>query len=384
VLALAAAAGLAAAARAQAPRPLTLAGRAVLIHGTDTTALAGRRVVAHRVGGPNEGPIDSAASDARGAFAFRVARPDTQAMYVVSTLFAGIGYFSSAFSPASRAGADSIVLAVYDTSSAGAPLDVAVRHLVISAAGEDGSRDVLDIVQVANPGTTTMVARGGAPTFRMLLPPGIEAFRVGEGDVPPEAVRRSGDTMAVRAPFPPGLKQVVAMYVVPNGIRTLTVPIDQPTGRLEVLVEDTRANASGAALEGGDPLQLQGRTFRHFSSARVVRGETATITFGAPESHRNLAWLAIVFSALLLASGGWLAARRRGVAGGSAAGAASAAAGTGGGGAGPERDALLRQIVALDDRYASRQADTPPAEWAEYQARRAALKVQIAGLMAKR
>lgn len=384
LLALAAAA-LATAARAQAPRPLVLSGRAVRVRGADTTALAGQRIVAHRVGGSREGPLDSIASDARGRFAFRVARPDSAAMYVVSTLYDGIGYFSAAFSTASRGGADSIVLSVFDTSSAGAPLDVAVRHLVISAAGEDGSRDVLDIVQVGNPGTTTMVSRARTPTWRMLLPAGIEAFRVGEGDVPPEAVQRSGDTMLVTAPFPPGLKQVVGMYVVPNGTRALKVPIDQPTARLEVLVEDTRANASGAALEGGDPLQLQGRTFRHFSSARVVRGETATITFGAPQSHANLAWMAIALSALLLASGGWLAARRRALAGGPAAPAAArAAAGADAGGAEPGRDALLRQIVALDERFASRQAQTPPAEWAEYQTKRAALKARIAEGLARR
>jgi len=366
------------AARAQGPAPLVLAGRVVRIRGADTTALAGQRVVAHRVGGSHEGPMDSAASSARGAFAFRVARPDTAAMYVVSTLYDGIGYFSAAFAAGSRASADSIVLAVFDTSSVGAPLDVAVRHLVISAAGEDGSRDVLDIVQVANPGTTTMVTRGRTPTWRMLLPSGIDAFRVGEGDVPPEAVRRAGDSLLVTAPFPPGLKQVVGMYVVPNGARQLKVPIDQPTARLEVLVEDTRANASGAALAGGDPLQLEGRTFRHFSSTRVVRGETAVITFGAPPSRTNLAWMAIALSALLLASGGWLAARRRTLV------AAPPAPDAGAGGREPDRDALLRQIVALDERYAARQAETPADEWAAYQAKRAALKAQVAGRLAPR
>lgn len=369
------------AAGAQGPGPLALRGRLVRVRGADTTALAGRRVVAHRVGGVLEGPIDSVASDGRGAFAFRVARPDSGSMYVVSTLYDGIGYFSAAFSPASRAGADSILLAVYDTNSTGAPLDVAVRHLVISAAGDDGSRDVLDIVQVGNPGTTTMVSRARTPTWRMLLPAGIEAFRVGEGDVPPEAVTTSGDSLLVTAPFPPGLKQVVGMYAVPKGTRSLKVPIDQPTARLEVLVEDTRASASGAALAGGDPLQLQGRTFRHFSSTRAVRGETAVITFGAPPSRANLAWLAIVLSALLLASGGWLAARRRPFRGPAPADAAGSRAEAEG--AAPRRDALLRQIVALDDRYASRQAETPPGEWAAYQAKRAALKDRVAGLLAK-
>ena len=204
----------------------------------------------------------------------------------------------------------------------------------------------------------------------MLLPRGIEAFRVGEGDVPTSAVRRSGDSLLVRAPFPPGLKQVVVTYVVPQGMRTLRVPIDQPTARLEVLVEDSLANASGAALAAANPLQIEGRTFRHFSSARVVRGETAEISFGAPGGGRSLAWVAIVLSALLLATGGYLAARRRGA-------AAPAPAPV-------DQDALLRQIVALDERYAARQAQTPAAEWSAYQSKRASLKAELAGRLARR
>ena len=351
--------------------PLVLAGRVVRVRGADSLPLPGVRVVAHRVATDRQGPLDSLRSDARGRFAFRVAHPDTAAMYVVSTLYAGIGYFSTPVSPTAPAGSDSIVLPVFDTSSAGAPLDVAVRHLVVSAPDQaDGSRDVLDIVQVSNPGTTTMVSRDSAPTFRMLLPRGIESFRVGEGDVPASAVTRVGDSVLVRAPFPPGVKQVVVMYVVPQGLKTLRVPVDQPTAQLEVLIEDSLASATGAALASANPLEIQGRTFRHFSSTRAVRGETAEIGFGAPGGGRNLTWLAIAFAALLLAGGGWVATRRRGA-------AAPAPA--------PEApDVLVRQIVALDARYEGRQAETPPEEWAGYQSRRAALKARVAERLARR
>ena len=362
---------------AAAKGPLVLAGRVVRVRGADSVPLAGVFVVAHRVGTEQQGPIDSLRSDARGRFSFRIARPDTGSMYVVSTLYAGIGYFSAPFASGVRVGADSIVLPVFDTTSAGAPLDVAVRHLVVSAPDRaDGSRDVLDIVQVANPGTATLVPRDSAPTWHMQLPRGIESFRVGEGDVPSDAVRRSGDSILVRAPFPPGLKQVVGIYVVPQGLKTLRVPIDQPTARLEVLVEDSLASASGAALEAANPLELQGRTFRHFSSVRVVRGETAVITFGAAGGGASRAWIAIVLSALLLGGGGFVAARRRGAGRVAAAGGAAEPAE-------PDQDALVRQIVALDEKYASRQAETPAEEWSAYQSKRASLKAQIAGRLAR-
>ena len=357
---------------AQAPTaPLVLSGRAMRIRGGDTTALAGAEIVAHHIGTREQGPLDSLRADARGAFRFTIARPDTASMYVVSTRYAGIGYFSDPFSPKDRAGADTIRLAVYDTASAGAPLDVAVRHLVISAPGGDGSRDVLDIVQVGNPGETTRVPRdSSAPTWHMKLPRGIASFQVGEGDVPTSAVVQAGDSLDVTAPFPPGLKQVVVTYVVPRDLTTLSVPLDQPTLRLELLVEDSSASASGANLVAADPLTIQGRRFRRFSASDIPVGETVQITFGAAGT-RNLGWLAVALSAVLLGAGGYIAAQRR------RAGAPAAAP------AEPDDDALLRQIVALDERYAAREAETPPAEWADYQAKRASLKAHLAGRLAR-
>jgi hypothetical protein len=375
---LAAALGLLAAAAplgAQGTGPLVLAGRAVRVAGRDTTALAGALIVAHHIGQRVQGAVDSLRSDAAGRFRFRIARPDTGAMYVVSTLYAGIGYFSEPVSVREPAGADTLRLAVYDTSSAGAPLDVGMRHVVVSAPDADGSRDVLDIVQVANPGATTRVARGGAaPTWRMLLPEGVRSFRVGESDVPATAVRQSGDTVLLSAPLPPGVKQLVMTYVLPRGAGALRVPIDQPTARLELLVEDSSASASGAMLAAANPVQLEGRAFRRFSASRIAAGATATVRFGARGGSRRLGWVAIVLAAALLGIGGWAAVRRRG--GAAAAGAPAAPAGDG--------DALLHQIVALDERYASRQAETPPDEWGDYQRKRAALKAELAGRLARR
>jgi hypothetical protein len=358
---------------AQGPQaPLVLSGRAVRVRGRDTTALSGAVVVAHRIGLREQGPLDSLKADARGAFRFRIARPDTGVMYVVSTRYAGIGYFSEPFSVRDHAGADTIRLAVYDTAATGSPLVVAVRHLVISAPGGDGSRDALDIVQVGNGGETTRVPRDStSPTWHMKLPRGIESFRVGEGDVPNSAVVLAADSILVSAPFPPGLKQVVVTYAVPRDLKTLRVPIDQPTQRLELLVEDSTAEATGPALVTADPLTIQGRRFRRFSATGMGAGGTVAISFGGTRA-RDLGWLAVVLSAVLLGAGGWIAAQRRRT----VVPVAPVRE--------PDQDALLRQIVALDERYAAGAAGTPPAEWAAYEAKRAQLKARLAERLARR
>ncbi len=364
--------------------PLVVAGRLVLVKGGDTTALPGRRVVAHRVATTAQGPVDSLASGAGGRFAFRIARPDTGAMYVVSTLYDGIGYFSAPVSTQDRKAAQAIVLAVFDTASAGAPLVVSVRHLVVSAPDpSDGSRDVLDIAEVGNPGPTTLVARtDGGTTWWMRLPRGVESFRVGEGDVPSSAVRQAGDSVLVGAPFPPGEKQVVVTYVAPKDLTTLRVPVDQPTERLELLVEDSLATATGPGLATANPLEIQGRSFRRFSAVHLGAGDNVEIAFRARGNARRLEWVAIVLSALVLAVGGYAAARRR--PGGAPPGPGAETGASAGAPAARDDEALVRQIVALDERYAAGEAATPPAEWAAYRAKRAALKAELAGRLARR
>jgi hypothetical protein len=82
--------------------------------------------------------------------------------------------------------------------------------------------------------------------------------------------------------------------------------------------------------------------------------------------------LAIALAGLGLLGGLVLALRQRR---GTAAGAPSAAAV---GAPEEDADALLRRIVALDEKFADRETATPPAEWAAYQSTRADLKARLA------
>jgi hypothetical protein len=354
---------------AQAQGPLVLAGRLVAARGPDSSALRGAMVVAHRLGVHVQGPVDSALTDPAGRFRFVIPRPESTALYVVSSRHAGIGYFSEPFGRDRRAGADRITLVVYDTAAAGPPLAVSVRHLVITRREADGTRKALDIVQVSNAGTRTRVSADSlAPTWRMRLPAGVTGLEVGESDVSPGAVRLEGGELVVAAPFPPGEKQIVVSYLLPRG-RRLRIPIDQPTARLELLVED-----SGAAPVGGlrvaEPMAIEGRAFQRFSADRLGAGASPELRFG-PGLARELWWLAVAAAAAGLLAGLVAVLRRPAPA---AVAAAPVAA---------DRDAILRRIVALDERYDGREAQTPPEEWAAYRARREALKAELARHLAR-
>ena len=84
---------------------MVVSGR-VLLGGPRGAPLEGSWVVLHRVTmGGGGAPIDSVRTDARGAFALTVARPDTAALYVASTWYGGIAYFSQALTAASAGAA---------------------------------------------------------------------------------------------------------------------------------------------------------------------------------------------------------------------------------------------------------------------------------------
>lgn len=373
----AALAALAAGGAAQtAPPPLALTGRVLHVRGADSTPVAGAIVVAHKVGAQT-GPMDSMRTRADGTFRFRVAAPEHGAVYLVSTKYSGVGYFSPPV-PADSSAPAPIVLGVYDTTSTGPPLAVTMRHLIVSKPGSDGNRSVLDIIDVENRDVRTRIGKDSTvAVWTMRLPRDVAAPQVGEGEIAPSAVRFEGGAMLVSAPFPPGGKEVVAMYLLPGSGHRLAVPIDQPTARLEVLAEDSQS-VQPAGLSAAPPFTLEGRTFLRFVADSLAPGAEPAVRFAgsAPAlGGRRFSWLVIAAAGLALAGGAVLALRRRAAAPPAGAGPAAARQAS--------RETLLAQIVALDERYAGREAATAPDEWRSYRARRAKLKQELARHVAR-
>lgn len=291
-------------------QPLTLAGRLVLARGADSIPVRGAYVVAHAISTRNQGPVDSVRSDAAGRFRLTVRRPDSATVYVVSALHHGIGYFSEPFGAAARAGAGNVTLVVYDTASAGPPLSVGSRHVVVTGADQTGARRVLDVVEIRNAGSTTRVGADSlAATWRMRLPDGVTDYDVGESEIAASAIRFSGREVVVAAPIAPGERQIAITYLLPANAARLDVPVDQPTADFEVLAEDSMTSAA-AVVQRADPLVLEGRIFQRFVAANVRPGSVAAVTLSpAGSSSRRLMWIPIVAVALALAGGAVYALR---------------------------------------------------------------------------
>ena len=258
-------------------------------------------------------PIDSTRTDARGVYALTIRRPDSAAVYVVSTWHAGIAYFSEPIAPG-RSTSGLRPLYVYDTSSTGPAVRVMRRLVTVARQKRDGSRDVLELVELENPGVATRVARDTLrPTWAGALPPVAIQFQVGQGDVSPQVVTRRGDSVAVYGPLPPGeRKQLSYTYVLSAAVRRVSVPIDQPTEEVDLLLEDTAAVVTAGALDSLGVEDIGGRRFARYRTPPLAPGAGLAIAFTerrlAPES---LVPFIVGLVALVLAAGFVVALRRK-------------------------------------------------------------------------
>ena len=258
-------------------------------------------------------PIDSTRTDARGAYALTIRRPDSATIYVVSTWYAGIAYFSEPITPG-RSSSSLRPLYVYDSSSTGPPVRVTRRLITVAREKRDGSRDVLELVELENSGVATRVARDTLlPTWAGAIPPVAIQFQVGQGDVSSQVVTRRGDSVAVYGPLPPReRKQLSYAYVLSATVRRMSVPIDQATDEVDLLLEDTTAVVTAAKLDSLGPEDIGGRRFARYRTPPLVPGAGLTIAFSdrrlAPES---LAPFIVGLAALALGVGFVVAMRRR-------------------------------------------------------------------------
>jgi len=348
--------------------------------GADSLPVAGVRVLLHRIGREAQGPSDSVRTDARGRFALAF-RPDTGAVYLLSARYAGLEYFSEPVHTNPARPDTAIVLVVSDTSAA-APVAVEARHIVLSRPEEDGTRDVLDLVVLRNDGTRTRVAPDTlSPSFTVPLPAGVIEFRVGAGELSPEAVERRGDAAALVSPIAPGERQLVLQYALPNDAEALVLPAGPAVASVNVLVEERGARVDAPGLEAADTTVVEGRSYRRWTGALA---EGARVRVALPAGARRnagrvLAGL-VAATVFALALAAWWMLRRRRAADGVGGAPAVPSVGPGGSSAA----ALLDALAALDGRYQGREHEVPADEWARYEAERARLKAALQAALAGR
>lgn len=266
-------------------------------------------VTLHRVGSDTAGAVDSVLSDARGNYRFTF-RPfgAERAVYFAAALHGGVAYFTAPLGAAASEG-ESAEITVFDTTSTGVNISVRGRHLAISAPSAGGSRAVLDVFELGNDSMRTLVqgrdAQGARATWRVVLPEGAQNATVmrDAGDIAGAAVVIADGAASVFAPFAPGLKQLALRYEFPPSVDSLTIPLMDKTGVLEVLFEETAARAAGAGLAAQGAVTVEGKSLQRFLAQDVPQSAVLTITFpGARAQSSNRTWLMALLGALIAAA----------------------------------------------------------------------------------
>ncbi|MFL5403287.1 MAG: hypothetical protein ACJ8BF_10770 [Gemmatimonadales bacterium] len=329
----------------------------------DSTPVRGSRVLLHRVGRDSQGPIDSARADRAGRFRFSF-QPDTSAFYLLSARYGGIEYFSQPVNRNPARPDTAVRIVVYDTSST-APVRLEARHLVVTRPGEDGSRNVLDLMVLRNDGRLTRIASDTSrPIWSAPLPAGTLGLQLSESDFSREAVGRRGDSVVVIAPFAPGEKQLAVQYLIPSGLNAIQLPVAPAGVAVNVLAEEKAVEVTGAGIAPADSQIIQDRSFRRWTGI-APPGSVVRIVLPGTQRTPGVLLAALVGTlTLILAAAGWrLIARTRRV---------RVVPG----------DELIDAIAALDARYAGRESETPTDEWRSYTEERARLKARLEASLA--
>jgi hypothetical protein len=265
---------------ALAAQRVSVSGR-VLRGGSDTVPLPHSWVVLHQVtrDGGGGGPVDSVRSDARGRYRLALPRPDSTSVYVVSAWFDSLAYFSLPLNVVGRPAVHVEDIMTFRTSTSGPPLRLTRRLATVAAAREDGTREVLEILEIENSGLTTRITRDTlVPTWAGQLPAGAGQFRGGQGDISPDAMAFRNDSVYVLGPIPPGpVKQLSYAYSLPAGTRLLALPIDQATTEVNLLIEDTAAVVRAPQLDSLGVQELEQRRFAAYRAGPLEAGARVEI-----------------------------------------------------------------------------------------------------------
>jgi hypothetical protein len=208
------------------------------------------------------------------------------------------------------------------------------------------------------------------------VPPAAEDFRINAtGDLASEAITRRGSTVGLFVPLSPGLRQLAFNYELPSESFPLSLPVEHPTGVLEVMLQEPTARvlAGGAAMRQMAPVSAEGRIFRRFLAQDLEANSVVTIDIprliGAERQRVyvgvGISILIAMLLALVFASRRSLPrlARKSRIAPPS-----------------PSR-ALVRSIATLDEEH-ERTAAMDDAARAAYEFKRAALKAQLTDVLA--
>src|SRR5690242_17610366 len=102
---------------------------------------------------------DSVRTDARGRYTVRYTRFGSEdALYFAAAVYNGIAYFTAPLR-GERVEGDDAEITVFDTTSRPVTLTIQGHHIVVSAPNANGGREIVEVYELSNDTTATVVPR---------------------------------------------------------------------------------------------------------------------------------------------------------------------------------------------------------------------------------
>lgn len=351
-----------------------------VVNGTHGNApVAGQRVTLQLTIGTNAKDVASATTDAQGYFSFTgIDLASSSALggsYAVYTTFQG-GMFATGAINLNASQTQTTTLTVYDATQDSANISVSVATILVREPDiTHGLVGVGEFITIYNSGTTAFVgslpssATGGAMPnlLRFSLPAAAQNVTTGVGFFNTTTVQI--DTgFAAAATVPPGQTEFAFAYDLPYTGATLSVPYkaEYPTGQVVTLVPPNMLVRSASGISAQGIVTAFGSRYQVYTANNVTHDSLLTINlYDLPQpgeaqdlNTAHLLWLAgglALLLALLLALYLWRGALAvaLGLIPAASADERSAPSVALGDGSAAERERLLRDLLALEQRRAS-------------------------------
>ncbi|MBC7897025.1 MAG: hypothetical protein H7066_16520, partial [Cytophagaceae bacterium] len=286
-----------------AQAPIVVTGQVMRVTAAGPAPVPGASVTLHRIGVSSAAPLDSTIADGSGHYRFRVAAPDTNAMYLPTTRHGGLAYFAAPIRVGDPVGEG--IIEVFDTTSTDVPIRITGRHVVVSAPDADGERAIVEVYEVSNDTVLTRLGTRDRPAFVARLPRGATKVRATQGDFTGDAVVTVPGGVGVVAPVAPGIRQLALSYALPPSAFPLDITLTDSSAVVEVLLEEPGGRATGDGLEALGAVTSEGRSFVRFLGRDLPLGNRIQVQVPAAVggSVARWGWLAVLALAALGAIG---------------------------------------------------------------------------------
>jgi hypothetical protein len=346
------------------------------------TPVANQWVVVHRIasdatGKVSGGALDSGRTDSRGRYKVSFPRHgSSQATYIAITTYSGVSYITAPLSRPRTTGDDAAIM-VFDTTAPPYPIRVAGRHLVITSPDSGDRRRVIEVYELMNDSTFTVMGTETNPVWRAPVPKGVSDVEINPtGDISPAMTKAVGEWLHIFSPISPGIRQISFTYTLGPDAFPLTLPVVDSATVFELLVQEQDAVVEGGGFTEVAAVQQEGVLLRRLLAQNVPSRTVLRFSMPKPVSRIGRKGVTVVAgaisAAMVLALGFvfWRRRRPREVDGQ------------------PPRtrgedpvDALVRQLATMDADF-ERRGEASADERAAFAARRAELKARLNAALA--